>query len=111
LKTQNILLNEKYEAKISDFGISSKENLSLTTTSTAVSKGTPSYQSPEQFPQLGKQNVGKPADVYCFGSVIYEVIFEKIPWSLNEDVESFDDLYQSIVIDKKRPKILTDEGK
>jgi serine/threonine protein kinase len=44
LKTQNILLNEKFEAKISDFGISKflNESISLTITQ----KGTPIYQSP-----------------------------------------------------------------
>jgi serine/threonine protein kinase len=72
-------------------------------------KGTPCYQSPEQFPQSGKPIVGKPADVYCFGSIIYEIIFEKIPWTL-DDVETFDDLYKNIVIEKKRPKLLTEES-
>jgi hypothetical protein len=41
---------------------------------------------------------------------LYELIFEKIPWSV-EGVESFDQLYKYVVIEKKRPTIPKDEGK
>jgi serine/threonine protein kinase len=77
LKTANILLNDLNEAKISDFGIS-KVLSNLNTTQTQ--KGTPIYQSPgkffynkniEQFPQNGDRIVSTPADIYCFGSIIY----------------------------------------
>jgi serine/threonine protein kinase len=110
------LLNDKFESKISDFGISKILNDNITTTITQ--KGTPIYQSPEQFPQDNKPIVGKPADIYGFGSIIYEVIFETLPWSL-EGISryfnlilylSFDELYKAVVIDKKRPKIPNLEG-
>jgi hypothetical protein len=38
---------------------------------------------------------------------MYEVIFEIIPWSL-DDVETFDDLYKNIIIDKSTPRIPKD---
>jgi serine/threonine protein kinase len=101
LKTDNILINENYEPKISDFGLSKYSNsLSLT----QIQVGTPIYQSPEQFPQNNKPIVSKPADVYCFGSIIYEVIFEIPPWTL-EKVETYDELYKSVVLERKRPYI------
>ncbi len=37
-------------------------------------KGTPIYQSPEQFPQREKTPVGKHSDVYALGSIIYELV-------------------------------------
>ena len=73
LKTQNILLDDNLKGKISDFGISkySNENLGVITLD---QKGTPAYQSPEQFPQMNKPNVGKYSDVYSFGNIIYEIL-------------------------------------
>jgi serine/threonine protein kinase len=115
LKPDNILLNDKYESKISDFGISKYLNTNLSATISQKgnqyfykTKGTPSYQSPEQFPQSNKPIVGKPADVYCFGSILYEVLFGISPWTL-EKVETLDDLNDLVVKQFKRPGIPTDK--
>jgi eukaryotic-like serine/threonine-protein kinase len=74
LKPQNILLNEHLTPKISDFGISKYSNDRLGVI-TQEQKGTPIYQSPEQFPQENKPNVGKHSDVYSFGNIIYEIVY------------------------------------
>ena len=74
LKPQNILLNEHLTPKISDFGISKYSNEKLGKI-TLEQKGTPIYQSPEQFPQDNKQIVGKHSDVYSFGNIIYEIMY------------------------------------
>ena len=73
LKTPNILIDENLNPKISDFGISKYLNEKLGIV-TQDQKGTPIYQSPEQFPQVNKPIVGKPADVYSFGNIIYEIM-------------------------------------
>jgi serine/threonine protein kinase len=73
LKPQNILLNENVIPKISDFGISKYSNEKLGVI-TQDQKGTPIYQSPEQFPQDEKPNVGKHSDVYALGNIIYELL-------------------------------------
>jgi serine/threonine protein kinase len=106
LKTDNILLNDQLVGKISDFGISKYLNQNIS--STMTQKGTPVYQSPEQFPQKDKPFVGTPADVYCFGSIVYHVIFEFPPWTL-ENVSTFDELYKLVVLDQKRPMIPTNK--
>jgi hypothetical protein len=53
--------------------------------------------------------VGKPADVFCFGSIMYELIYEAIPWSF-DGIDTFEELYKNVVIDKKLPKLLNDES-
>jgi serine/threonine protein kinase len=105
LKPQNILLDENLNAKISDFGISkyfNKINI------TQEQKGTPVYQSPEQYPQNNKPFVGKEADIYGFGSIIYEIILEKIPWTL-EKINDYEELKYLVVTLHQRPKIPNDK--
>jgi len=68
IKPDNILLNNnnKYEIKISDFGISSLQNIDSLTTA----KGTFAYMAPEQ---MGKY-YDKSVDIWSFGITIYEII-------------------------------------
>jgi len=98
LKLNNILLNDAYVAKISDFGISEIYSEFQMINGIQTNKGTPAYQSPEQFPG-GNQKVGTASDVYCFGSVIYELLFNIAPWSYDK-IESFDDLYKCVMTEK-----------
>ncbi|XP_039158980.1 senescence-induced receptor-like serine/threonine-protein kinase [Eucalyptus grandis] len=71
LKTTNILLNEDFQAKIADFGLSrafATENDIYVSTCPA---GTPGYLDPE-FQSSG--NITKMSDVYSFGIVLFELI-------------------------------------
>jgi tRNA A-37 threonylcarbamoyl transferase component Bud32 len=117
LKTENILIFDNYKAKISDFGISKyfypdiKTTVNFNKGNSTLKIGTPIYQSPEQFQypfESKKPKICKGSDVYCFGSIIYEILFQILPWSL-EEIESLDELFQLVVIEKKRPKILYDK--
>jgi serine/threonine protein kinase len=81
VKLANILLNNKYGVKVSDFGISKLIPLDATHVST-IAQGTPGYWDPEYF--LSYQLIHK-SDVHSFGVILLELITSQPPVDFNRD--------------------------
>ena len=80
IKPGNILLSERGEPTVADFGIA----LAVAqagggrVTETGLSVGTPHYMSPEQA--TGDRDVDPRTDVYALGSVLYEMLTGDPPY-------------------------------
>ena len=79
IKPENILLNNKGQVKIADFGVAklagNTPDTTLTTPQSAM--GTANYMAPEQ--RKDAQSVDHRADIYSLGVVFYEMLTGEVP--------------------------------
>ena len=77
VKPENILLNDKNEALLTDFGIarpvmmSRAGRMAQTLSATGLPVGTPEYMAPEQ---LRGEAIDERVDIYALGAVLYELL-------------------------------------
>ncbi|KAG8643500.1 hypothetical protein MANES_11G042500v8 [Manihot esculenta] len=78
IKSDNILLDDEFNPKIGDFGISKEFADSKTHVST-IPKGTPDYLAPEHCTEDGQnKRLTDKSDVFSFGVVLLELITGKL---------------------------------
>jgi len=92
LKTQNILVDIRFRAKVADFGLSQKKQIGAS--------GTPLWMAPELL--RGESQNAATSDVYSFGIILYEVYSRKTPFE-GEDYEEVIRLICDRTVNK-RPK-------
>ena len=87
LKPSNVLLSSTGVPKIADFGIAKLLDVSGNLTYSDGLVGTPSYMAPEQAAGQVK-NIGRWTDVYALGTILYETITGKPPYSSDDKIET-----------------------
>ncbi|HEX6268277.1 MAG TPA: serine/threonine-protein kinase [Burkholderiales bacterium] len=76
IKPGNLLLSEKGETKVSDFGASFQQRHGHTTTQIA-GVGSPAYMSPEQ---IRMEPLTQQTDIYSLGVTMYRLVTGRLPY-------------------------------
>ena len=79
LKPSNILLTADGTPKITDFGLAKRLQGDADLSRSGDIIGTPSYMAPEQT-WGRRQEVGRPADVYALGAILYQMLTGRPPF-------------------------------
>jgi serine/threonine protein kinase len=79
LKPQNVLIDERGEPRITDFGLAKHTTYDRGLTQTGAVMGSPSYMPPEQAAGRMEQ-VGPQSDVYSLGAILYELLTNQPPF-------------------------------
>lgn len=80
LKPDNILINDRGDVKVTDFGLARTLTVEKGLTETGNAVGTPQYMSPEQ---IRGETLDVRCDIYAFGILAYELVVGQPPF--NED--------------------------
>jgi len=99
LKSHNILIDNRFRAKVADFGFSQKRSIDV--------RGTPYWMAPELLRKETSNNTA--TDVYSFGIILYEIYSRADPY---ED-EDYDEVIKLIMDPSvcKRPGVPSETPK
>lgn len=78
IKPRNILLTDRGEVKLADFGVAMITQFDATETQLRGYVGSPLYMSPEQ---ISDDNVGAGSDLFSLGVVMYELLTGRNPFT------------------------------
>jgi WD40 repeat protein len=101
LKPSNILLDEKGEPHVTDFGLAKRVAADAQLTQSGAVVGTPSYMAPEQA--RGQRGLSTAADTYSLGAVLYELLTGRPPFRGDT---SMDIILQVLERPPERPRSL-----
>ncbi|KAL6077604.1 protein kinase [Balamuthia mandrillaris] len=96
LKSANILVDENWEGKVADFGLS---KINLTGTNRGL-LGSPVYMSPEMLLNL---EYDEKTDIYSFGMVLYEMLSGEEPFK--GQFSDMTELINGVVKQNQRPEL------
>src|SRR6266513_49308 len=77
IKPSNVLIDERGNCLVADFGIARMTEGTAKLTATGTVVGTPTYMSPEQ---AAGETVGPESDIYSLGIVLYEMVAGRVPF-------------------------------
>jgi len=83
LKPANVMIDQRREPIIMDFGLARRENKQdARITKSGHIVGTPAYMAPEQI-KSGGGDPGASCDIYALGVILYELLTGKLPFEGN----------------------------
>jgi eukaryotic-like serine/threonine-protein kinase len=77
IKSDNVILTAKGQAKVLDFGLARGRDAAAHVTRAGSSAGTPAYMSPEQ---IQGDDVDQRSDLFSFGVAFYEMLTGRMPF-------------------------------
>jgi eukaryotic-like serine/threonine-protein kinase len=93
LKPSNVLLDEQGRPRVTDFGLAKLTESASGLTGTGQILGTPSYMPPEQAAAQVRA-IGRAADVYSMGAILYCLLTGRPPFQAATPVETLPQVQQ-----------------